>query len=140
MVTVGLDLHKRYITACALDDAGTVLAEHRRSSCKAYQAAMPGTMYLATLSVRLRGANEGVITARLRQVERVRSRRPGSASRWGLATIGLVDAYALRGALSRNAPLVVAVSTIILAVGILASLGPARRGLRIQPAEVLKQE
>jgi len=58
----------------------------------------------------------------------------------GLATIGLVDAYALRGALSRNAPLVAAVSTIILAVGILASLGPARRGLRIQPAEVLKQE
>jgi transposase len=30
MVTVGLDLHKRYITACAMDDAGTVLAEHRR--------------------------------------------------------------------------------------------------------------
>jgi transposase len=30
MVTVGLDLHKRYITACALDDAGTVLAESRR--------------------------------------------------------------------------------------------------------------
>ena len=30
MVTVGLDLHKRYITACAIDDAGTVLAEIRR--------------------------------------------------------------------------------------------------------------
>ena len=30
MVTVGLDLHKRYITAAAVDDAGTVLAEHRR--------------------------------------------------------------------------------------------------------------
>ena len=30
MITVGLDLHKRYITACALDDAGTVLSEHRR--------------------------------------------------------------------------------------------------------------
>jgi transposase len=30
MVTVGLDLHKRCITACALDDAGTVLAERRR--------------------------------------------------------------------------------------------------------------
>ena len=30
MVTVGLDLHKRYITACALDASGTVLAEHRR--------------------------------------------------------------------------------------------------------------
>lgn len=30
MITVGLDLHKRYITACALDNAGTVLSEHRR--------------------------------------------------------------------------------------------------------------
>ena len=30
MITVGRDRHKRYITACALDDAGTVLAEHRR--------------------------------------------------------------------------------------------------------------
>ena len=30
MVTVGLDLHKRYITACAVDDSGIVLAEHRR--------------------------------------------------------------------------------------------------------------
>ncbi len=31
MVTVGLDLHKRYMTACAVDDAGTVVAEHRRA-------------------------------------------------------------------------------------------------------------
>ena len=30
MITVGLDLHKRYITACALDNADTVLSEHRR--------------------------------------------------------------------------------------------------------------
>ena len=30
MVTVGLDLLTRYITACALDATGTVLAEHRR--------------------------------------------------------------------------------------------------------------
>jgi hypothetical protein len=30
MVTVGLDLHQRSITDCALDDAGTVLAEHRQ--------------------------------------------------------------------------------------------------------------
>jgi transposase len=30
MVTVGLDRHKRYITACALDASGAVLAEHRR--------------------------------------------------------------------------------------------------------------
>jgi hypothetical protein len=27
MTFVGLDLHKRYITACALSDAGDVLAE-----------------------------------------------------------------------------------------------------------------
>lgn len=30
MVYVGLDLHKRYITACALDAEGGVLAEDRR--------------------------------------------------------------------------------------------------------------
>jgi transposase len=30
MVTVGLDLHKRYITACALNEGGTTLTEHRR--------------------------------------------------------------------------------------------------------------
>lgn len=30
MTFVGLDLHKRYITACALDDAGAVLGEVRR--------------------------------------------------------------------------------------------------------------
>jgi transposase len=30
MVTVGLDLHKRYITGCALDPSGSVLSEHRR--------------------------------------------------------------------------------------------------------------
>ena len=27
---VGLDLHQRYITACAVDDDGQVVAEHRR--------------------------------------------------------------------------------------------------------------
>jgi len=30
MLWVGWDLHKRYITACAVDDAGRVVAEHRR--------------------------------------------------------------------------------------------------------------
>ncbi|MGH7710909.1 MAG: IS110 family transposase [Gemmatimonadaceae bacterium] len=30
MIYVGLDLHKRYITACALDAVGTLLAEERR--------------------------------------------------------------------------------------------------------------
>jgi hypothetical protein len=31
MTFVGLDLHKRYITACALDAGGAVLAEAKRS-------------------------------------------------------------------------------------------------------------
>jgi hypothetical protein len=30
MTFVGLDLHKRYITACALDGRGTLLAEVRQ--------------------------------------------------------------------------------------------------------------
>jgi hypothetical protein len=30
MTFVGLDLHKRYITACALDGGGEVIAEVRR--------------------------------------------------------------------------------------------------------------
>ena len=30
MTWVGLDLHKRYITACAMDDSGAIVAEHRR--------------------------------------------------------------------------------------------------------------
>jgi hypothetical protein len=30
MIWVGLDLHKKYITACALNDAGGLVAEHRR--------------------------------------------------------------------------------------------------------------
>ena len=33
MVTVGLDLRKRNITACALEEAGAVLAAHRRLDC-----------------------------------------------------------------------------------------------------------
>ena len=30
MIWVGLDLHKRYVTACALDATGTEVAAHRR--------------------------------------------------------------------------------------------------------------
>jgi ABC-type antimicrobial peptide transport system permease subunit len=32
------------------------------------------------------------------------------------------------------------VSMIMLAVGVLAALGPARRGLRVQPTEALREE
>jgi hypothetical protein len=40
IVTVGLDLHRRHITACALDEAGTVLAEAGR------RASLPGQAHL----------------------------------------------------------------------------------------------
>ena len=45
MVTVGLDLHKRSLTACALDEAGTIVAEHRR-----LDAALDGLAELARVS------------------------------------------------------------------------------------------
>ncbi len=32
MTVVGFDLHKRYITACALDASGTIIAEVRQLS------------------------------------------------------------------------------------------------------------
>ena len=32
MTFVGFDLHKRYISACAVDDAGEIIAERRRLS------------------------------------------------------------------------------------------------------------
>lgn len=32
MTSVGFDLHKRYITACALDATGTIIAEIRQLS------------------------------------------------------------------------------------------------------------
>jgi predicted permease len=58
----------------------------------------------------------------------------------GLLTVFVVDTVALNGLMSRDPALISVVSTIILAVGLLSSIGPARRGLRIQPAEVLKSE
>ncbi len=30
MIWVGLDLHKKYITACAMDEAGGLVMEHQR--------------------------------------------------------------------------------------------------------------
>jgi ABC-type antimicrobial peptide transport system permease subunit len=42
--------------------------------------------------------------------------------------------------LSRAMPLVLAVAIVMLVVGLLASLGPARRALRIQPVEALRAD
>jgi ABC-type lipoprotein release transport system permease subunit len=42
--------------------------------------------------------------------------------------------------LARATPLLIAVATIMSIVGLLAALGPARRGLRIQPSEALRAD
>ena len=47
MAFVGFDLHKRYITACALDESGAILAEIRQLSTSlepvlAWLGALPG--------------------------------------------------------------------------------------------------
>jgi transposase len=69
MLWVGLDLHKRYITACAVDEAGGVVAEHRRlpadaPALLAWLTALPGpvtvameaTLYWASLHDQLAAA------------------------------------------------------------------------------------
>ena len=61
--------------------------------------------------------------------------------------VGVAIGSVLAGAISVGAgagaggaaPLMTAVCTIMLAVGLLAALGPARRGLRIQPMEALRE-
>ena len=47
MTFVGFDLHKRYITACALNDGGEIIAEIRQLSpaieaVRAWLSALPG--------------------------------------------------------------------------------------------------
>jgi len=73
---VGPDLHKRYITACALDDAGQVVAEHRRlppdvdalvawfaGLGEAVTVAMEATLYWAWLHDQLRAAGIAAVAA-----------------------------------------------------------------------------
>jgi hypothetical protein len=63
---VGLDLHKRYITTCAMDEQGGIVAEHRRlpaddTTLLGWLSALPGpvtvvmeaTLYWAWLHDRL---------------------------------------------------------------------------------------
>jgi putative ABC transport system permease protein len=57
-----------------------------------------------------------------------------------IARTVIINDESLGRELARNPGFVATVATIIAAVGIFASLGPARRGLRIAPAEALKQE
>ena len=82
MTFVGLDLHKRYITACALDPAGTVLGEVRRVPVAIdhlldFLAAFPApvsigmeaTLYWQWLHDRLDGAGYAARVADARQVK-----------------------------------------------------------------------
>jgi predicted permease len=60
----------------------------------------------------------------------------------GVAIGGVLAGGITAGAgvsMGRAAPLMAAVCAIMLAVGLLAALGPARRGLRIQPMEALRE-
>lgn len=82
MLWVGLDLHKRYITACAVDDAGEVVAEHRRLAADApallaWLTALPGsvtvameaTLYWAWLHDQLSAAGIAAVAAHPYQVK-----------------------------------------------------------------------
>ena len=79
---VGLDLHKHYITACALDDAGQIVAEHRRlppdvdaltAWCAglgdAVTVAMEATLYWAWLHDQLSAAGIAAVAAHPYQVK-----------------------------------------------------------------------
>jgi transposase len=79
---VGLDLHKRYITACALDDTGAIVAEHRRlppdvevlvawfaGLGEAVTVAMEATLYWAWLHDQLSTAGIAAVAAHPYQVK-----------------------------------------------------------------------
>ena len=82
MIWVGLDLHKRYVTACALDDTGVVVAEHRRLPTDPevllawlrelggpVMVAMEATLYWAWLHDRLSEAGIAAVAAHPYQVK-----------------------------------------------------------------------
>lgn len=82
MTWVGLDLHKRYITACALDETGALLAEHRRLPADdttligwlaglptPVTVAMEATLYWAWLHDRLTAAGYAAVAAHPYQVK-----------------------------------------------------------------------
>ena len=85
MTFVGLDLHKRYITACALDTGSAVLAEAKRltpdldtllpflaSLPAPVTVAMEATLYWAWLTERLEVAGFAVHVAHAYQAKLIR--------------------------------------------------------------------
>src|SRR5437667_12049798 len=88
MYYVGLDLHKKYITGCALDSQGAVLATERRRPPvletmlgwlaplgQPVAVAVEATLYWAWLHARLRAAGYRVAVARPQQVKLIRDAR-----------------------------------------------------------------
>ena len=82
MTFVGFDLHKRYITACALDEAGQLVAERRQlattlDAVLAWLATLPGpltvgmeaTLYWEWLATKLRTLGHTVAVAHAFQVK-----------------------------------------------------------------------
>ena len=82
MLWVGLDLHKHYITVCAMDEMGVIVAEHRRlpaddTTLLGWLGALPGpvtvameaTLYWAWLHDRLTAAGYAAVAAHPYQVK-----------------------------------------------------------------------
>jgi transposase len=82
MIWVGLDLHKRYITACAMDESGAIVAEHRRLPPTAevlvawlaalggpVTVAMEATLYWAWLQDQLSAVGMAAVAAHPYQVK-----------------------------------------------------------------------
>jgi transposase len=82
MLWVGLDLHKHYITACAMDELGGIIAEHRRlpaddTTLLGWLSALPApvtvameaTLYWAWLHDRLTAAGHAAVAAHPYQVK-----------------------------------------------------------------------
>ena len=82
MIFVGSDLHKRYITACALDASGAPVAEIRQLSTswphvRTWLSALPGpvtvameaTLYWEWLVTQLQSADYAVEVAHAHQVK-----------------------------------------------------------------------
>ncbi len=85
MTWVGLDLHKRYITACAMDDVGVIVAEHRRLPAdeaplpRPVTVAMEATLYWAWLHERLTMAGYAAVAAHPYQVKLIWQARAKTA-------------------------------------------------------------
>jgi putative ABC transport system permease protein len=84
------------------------------------------------------GADQGRI---LRSIFARAGIQLGSGIAAGIATAMLIDFFSGGEMLGHAAAILLPVmSVLMVAVGLLASIGPARRGLRVHPTEALREE